>query len=355
MRVDVWMLPKTELAAWTAEQLRRFRVVAPVRRSDAVHYAAITDAADVAWDYRYAATSIKGALLPQVECLARYARTLDDYNDVSLAPVDDTPTLLLAVRPCDARSLLMLDGVFLDGAYSDPLYASRRANALVVSLACQRPRPVCFCHALGSGPYDAEGSDVVMQDAGDALLVRVVSERGHVFLAEQNLPDADAVHLEGARAIETAANARLADVGSFVGIEEGLAGLFEHSLWAGVSEKCLACGTCTYVCPQCHCFNIEDRLLAADGERVRAWDSCMYPEFTVHASGHNPRPDQAARWRQRTMHKFEYLPRNVGRYGCVGCGRCVQACPVRLDIRDVLRAVVRAAAEVAAPQAIPGE
>ena len=77
--------------------------------------------------------------------------------------------------------------------------------------------------------------------------------------------------------------------------------------------------------------------MADSGERVRGWDSCMYPMFTQHASGHNPRPNQAARWRQRTMHKFEYLPRNVGLYGCVGCGRCVQSCPVRLDIRHVLR------------------
>ena len=117
-----------------------------------------------------------------------------------------------------------------------------------------------------------------------------------------------------------------------------LPALFDSPVWAEVSEKCLACGTCTYNCPDCHCFNIEDRLLADGGERVRGWDSCMYPMFTQHASGHNPRPDQAARWRQRTMHKFEYLPRNVALYGCVGCGRCVQSCPVRLDIRQVLRA-----------------
>jgi len=106
----------------------------------------------------------------------------------------------------------------------------------------------------------------------------------------------------------------------------------------------LACGTCTYVCPQCHCFNIEDRLLLDGGERVRAWDSCMYPGFTIQASGHNPRPDQAARWRQRIMHKFEYLPRNVGLYGCVGCGRCILSCPVQLDIRQVLDRVRQAAA-----------
>jgi sulfhydrogenase subunit beta (sulfur reductase) len=137
--------------------------------------------------------------------------------------------------------------------------------------------------------------------------------------------------------IEAKAVARLSEIEPVAGIEAMLPALFENAVWAEVSEKCLACGTCTYNCPECHCFFIEDRLFADSGERVRGWDSCMYPMFTQQASGYNPRPNQAARWRQRTMHKFEYLPRNVGLYGCVGCGRCVQSCPVRLDIRHVLR------------------
>ncbi|MCD6302085.1 MAG: 4Fe-4S dicluster domain-containing protein, partial [Anaerolineae bacterium] len=87
---------------------------------------------------------------------------------------------------------------------------------------------------------------------------------------------------------------------------------------------------------------IQDRTVANGGERVRTWDSCMYAGFTVHASGHNPRPDQAARWRQRVMHKFSYLPLNVDAYGCVGCGRCVVNCPVNLDIRRVLARVLDA-------------
>lgn len=128
-----------------------------------------------------------------------------------------------------------------------------------------------------------------------------------------------------------------------------LPALFASDVWQAVSAKCLACGTCTYNCPTCHCFNIEDRQLAGGGERVRAWDSCMYPTFTQQASGHNPRPDQAARWRQRTMHKFEYLPRNVDLYGCVGCGRCIQSCPVRLDIRQVLEQVRQAAQALTEP------
>ncbi|MCK5525860.1 MAG: 4Fe-4S dicluster domain-containing protein, partial [Candidatus Latescibacteria bacterium] len=69
------------------------------------------------------------------------------------------------------------------------------------------------------------------------------------------------------------------------------------------------------------------------------WDSCMFPLFTLHASGHNPRNSGNERMRQRMMHKFSYTVDNWGDTFCVGCGRCVRSCPVNLDIREVIRRV----------------
>ncbi len=337
------MLAKAELEAFVAALLARRRVVAPVLRNGDVVFGEVTSAADAVLHYRNTRLSAKAALFPQVECLVRFARELDRYNEAVVTPLDDTPTVLLAARPCDARSLLLLDRVFAQGEYHDPYYQARRRSTVVVSLACDRPRSTCFCHWFGSGPYDPEGADVLMREAGDAYVLQALSEGGQALLAGPGLAVADRAHLEAAAQIEAQAVARMRPAEPVAGIEEALGGLFNDPLWREVSEKCLACGTCTYVCPECHCFNIEDRVLPGGGERVRAWDSCMYPGFTVHASGHNPRPDQAARWRQRTMHKFDYLPRNVGLYGCVGCGRCVQSCPVQLDIRAVLARVRQAA------------
>ncbi|MFH1085710.1 MAG: 4Fe-4S dicluster domain-containing protein, partial [Chloroflexota bacterium] len=168
------------------------------------------------------------------------------------------------------------------------------------------------------------------------------------LLEHLDLPDADEAHERAAAESEARAAARLEPIAPVAGIEDALEPLFNDPVWREIAEKCIACGTCTYNCPDCHCFQIQDRLLAAGGERLRVWDGCMFPGFTLHASGHNPRPDQAARWRQRVMHKFSYLPANVGLYGCVGCGRCIQSCPVQLDIRAVLARLRAAAAEKAA-------
>jgi NAD-dependent dihydropyrimidine dehydrogenase PreA subunit len=111
---------------------------------------------------------------------------------------------------------------------------------------------------------------------------------------------------------------------------------FEHPFWATIHGKCLACGTCTYLCPTCHCFDISDEVKGSDGVRIRSWDSCMFPLFTKETSGHNPRTSQKERWRQRTMHKFKYYVDNFKAISCVGCGRCVMYCPVNIDIRKII-------------------
>ena len=72
------------------------------------------------------------------------------------------------------------------------------------------------------------------------------------------------------------------------------------------------------------------------GKRIRIWDTCQFPLFTLQASGANPRPTNRERLRQRFMHKFKYFVDNYGQIGCVGCGRCVRECPVNVDIRQVL-------------------
>ena len=62
----------------------------------------------------------------------------------------------------------------------------------------------------------------------------------------------------------------------------------------------------------------------------------MYPEYTMQASGYNPRPDKMNRIRNRVFHKFNYLPKNNQIFGCVGCGRCITECPVNIDIIEVV-------------------
>ena len=65
----------------------------------------------------------------------------------------------------------------------------------------------------------------------------------------------------------------------------------------------------------------------------------MYSDFTMMAHGTN-RPTQMERFRQRFMHKLVYFPNNNdGIFGCVGCGRCLQKCPIHMNIVKVAKAL----------------
>jgi ferredoxin len=122
-------------------------------------------------------------------------------------------------------------------------------------------------------------------------------------------------------------------------VAEKLDGMFEHPIWYESARKCIGCGTCTYLCPTCHCFDMQDESTLSKGARIRVWDSCMYPEYTHHASGHNPRPARMNRVRNRVYHKFNYFPKNAEEFGCTGCGRCIEYCSANIDIIEIINKI----------------
>ena len=102
----------------------------------------------------------------------------------------------------------------------------------------------------------------------------------------------------------------------------------------------IACGKCKEACEkECIDFDMQDESKGTEGRRARMWDSCMFSEYTMHTSGHNPRPARTNRLRNRVFHKFKYYPDNFGETLCVGCGRCIDSCPVNVDIADIVAGV----------------
>ena len=115
--------------------------------------------------------------------------------------------------------------------------------------------------------------------------------------------------------------------------------LFDAPEWKTLSESCLGCGTCTFVCPTCQCYDIKDFNTGKGVIRFRCWDSCMYSEFTKMSAG-QPRLSQLERFRQRFMHKLVYFPaNNDGMFSCVGCGRCLAKCPISMNIVKVMKTI----------------
>ncbi len=339
LREATRILRKERLEPFLEALLQDRLVFAPVRKGETLLFERIESARDPVLGQGNPKNSPKGALFPQTERLFAY-RHGDDGPQIEAASTEEEERVLFGVHPCDARALLLLDRVF-GGITEDPYYAEKRRTALVVSLACTHPDPSCFCLAIGGGPCSQEGSDLTLVDLGDRYLVGAPSEKGKALLADRLFEDADEESLGKGEKIKKEAESFMNPAALWKGVaaeglDKRLEAFFNDPLWNDLTESCLSCGICTYLCPTCHCFDMYDEGGAASGERIRIWDSCQFPLFTRQASGFNPRPSAKERFRQRIMHKFSYLPGNVNMNGCVGCGRCVTECPVNLDIREVL-------------------
>lgn len=330
-------LKKDRLAGVLDRLLQKGSVFAPVRQGEGFLIKEIASPTQAVLAYRNAKESPKSVLFPQRETLFRY-RSEKGNAAVEIPQDTEERRVLFGIRPCDARGLLLLDRVF-GGDCRDPYYDDKRANTVVVSLACGDPNPSCFCLSMGGGPCSAEGSDLLLLDVGDRYLAEAESEKGAALLDDEAFEKADRETVALAERAKKASEDSMQPVILEGNLEDHLARLFNDPVWKNLAETCLGCGICTYLCPTCHCFDLCDESSGGTGERIRVWDSCQFPLFTQQASGFNPRPTVKERFRQRIMHKFSYLPKTQAMPGCVGCGRCVTECPVNLDIREAVRSL----------------
>lgn len=323
---------KNEIAGLLTRLASEYRVIAPVQKDGMVQFAAIQNGEEAQLNYANTKKPGKEILFPQSEEL--YSYTVNAEGLRMQENIDEKQTIIFGMRPCDVKSLLLLDNVFKNDQYQDVYYLTRRANTLIVGLGCNEPASTCFCSNMAGGPFAKEGSDIFLTDIGEAYVVEGISEKGQELLAKLALNEASEEQKTQAQklAAETKADGGV----NIEGMAEKLSGMFDHAFWDSLHEKCLGCAACTYLCPTCHCFDIADEATDCNGCRVRNWDACMFPLFTLHGSGHNPRMGGKARWRQRLMHKFNYFVERYNATACVGCGRCIKNCPVNLDIRQVI-------------------
>jgi len=334
------VIKKTELADFVDRLMEKHRVYAPVRQQDMTDFQEISTADQVDLSFANTTLSPKSIILPQSEVMFEFNldRTSEQAGILHEIETDHFPRIIFGIRPCDAKAFHLLDLNFNTPSQRDPWWVRRRQITTLVGLGCNTPCPTCFCTSVGSGPFATEGLDLLLIDGDDELVIQVITEKGQGLLNDLGVEaEASGAKKEVVSALQESSLQSIKSVVPTEGLKQHEANaLFNADFWEEVQFPCINCGVCTFVCPTCWCFDIQDEVLKGNGLRLRNWDSCMFTLFTLHGSGHNPRSQKLQRVRQRFMHKLKYFPDKYHKgVACVGCGRCVQQCPVNIDIRQV--------------------
>jgi ferredoxin len=322
-------LSREALASWLDTLARRQTLIAPRDVSGVLLYQPMQSSNEVVWNYIRPVMSIKEAFFPATERLMTIEKNGQSVKLSEFRP--EGPQILFGVRPCDARGLLVLDALFLETEPVDSYYAHRRENTTIIGMACTEMGDTCFCTSTGGGPDDATGMDVMVYPVAGGYQVQVLTEKG------EKITDAEwrrqNVELEIPSVIHHSA----------LTIPDSPAwpAQFDDVFWEEMSERCLSCRICAYVCPTCRCFDVRDEAVHGNGgnqyERIRCWDSCAGLVYRQIAGGHNAREAKSKRLRNRFFCKFYYYPEQYGPAACTGCGRCIDACPVNIDITEVIQ------------------
>jgi len=255
------------------------------------------------------------------------------------------PFCIVGVKACDLKGFKIQDFVFKGKDYQDPFYIKEREENLIISADCTLAIDTCFCLALDVKPHPTAGFDINISEVEGGYSVEVGSNKGKEVIDKNAslFQDAGKAIIEGKNEIrkdvikKVEDNIKNSDIPHQDKYKGAVEKKFESDIWEDEAKTCVECGACTNICPTCHCFLLYDQKDKEKMARLRVWDSCMLKGYARVAGGGNPRGKLWMRLRNRFIKKFDFFPKVADVYACTGCGRCISACPAKIDIRKILK------------------
>jgi len=337
--MDSYILAKKDLLTWAEVIKKNYNLVIPSRINDELFFSPFDSSLDLGLLGGNAILPYlppKDFVFPQSEVLFSFSLQ-NGTQKLEVPEIGKPETVILGIRPCDTKGISWLDKFYQEN-FKDFYYTRRRENLFLVTVACNQPGKNCFCICCEGGPFlepEKDEFDLQLIDLdGENYLVEVKSEKGKTLTrlggAIFSLADIKAQEIR-AQLEAKSRQSFYSEPTSYMSY--AIRKITENSVppevWTELGERCFDDGGCTFVCPCCSCFGVGYLMdEKGKGYHYRFWDSCDYSGFTREVSGHNPRADKGERFKRRFYHKlsYQYVKRD-GRIGCVGCGRCITACP----------------------------
>ena len=334
---------KTEFQLSAGKLIEEYEVYGVKQKQPSFVFDELFDGDELCLEYDVSVLPPSKYLIPAKEPLLELSLTPEIKTRGVTNP---RPCIMLGIHPYDLNSIKLLDAVF-SGELVDTNYQARRKATIIIGVDCLNPWKYSFAASIGTNT-PADIFDLWLTDLGDDYLVEVGTNRGDILLKryfkwkaanEPQVRQRDQLREKSLECYQLSLEASSHEIPHILDIN------WENPMWDELGQKCFSCGSCTMVCPTCVCFDVRDEIEInqARGERYRQWDSCMFDGFVKVASGENFRPTGMARLKHRLYRKGKYMLERWGELGCVGCGRCINACLV--DIASPVYAYNRLARE----------
>lgn len=320
---------KEQVGDFIRDLIPDYEVVAPVKRDGIHRFEKIENSKEMNLNFINTIFPLKKYFLPHLENIFDYE------GEKAKISFEKTKRAMFGIRPCDVNSLLRYDEVFLNREFYDAYYAKRRKNTLILALNCSEAGENCFCTSLGTDKLPEGEFDLLFTEEkkkGD-YLVEVGSKKGKELVNKnkelfQKTKEKPTIKLNCKKKLTEKELEKLTCPKNF------------HShVWEKYAEKCLSCCSCTITCPTCTCFGLRDviNLDLESGSRVREWQSCQLKVFTKVAGEFVFREERDKRLKHRIYHQLNYFKERHGKQLCVGCGRCIENCPTKIDMTEILK------------------
>ncbi len=340
MNNEYYITAKEDLRTFLSNLSKEADLYIPVKRNDSLNYAKF----DPEYKGEYIVDQIRSSE-PIKSFLTRSREKVDTFPPAT----KKTKQILVGIKNCDITSLAIQDFVFKDNDPPDPFYVQKRENTIIISCDCNLVWENCFCVALDINPYAEKGFDLNFSKGADGFVVEVSSDKGRDLIDRNKrlFSKATDTHIKNRASNRESFKNRLKNQVQEKEIPDknSIKGSVKKSfpvkeIWEDFTSACIECGGCNHCCPTCHCFFLTDERKGDLKTRYKSWDACLYNRFARVAGGANPRKHLFERLRNRFDKKFEFFQNVLGMFACTGCGRCIEACPGKIDIREVLKKVV---------------
>ncbi len=279
---------------------------------------------------------LKDFLFPSQERVAIY---FQKEIETQKPEANKSPALVIGVKGCDIRPLLVYQNMFSLKDFIDPFFQERLSQTIIITADCPVPETTCFCNLVGVSPHGAKEVDGNISVIEEGLLLEVFTEKGKDLIKPEIFESAQDRHLQERKRNREVAENMLKEINPRPlpdNLPKRIEAKKEKEFWETKKKKCVECFGCLYICPTCFCFLLSDFPTDERYERLKSWDACYMASYARVGGGLNPRPLFYQRFRNRFHCKFMNTYYDFNFFACSGCGRCYKVCAAKIDLRDIL-------------------